>query len=92
MISISTIDAIKSTFTEKKEAAIETKEKVTPAGKFQITAERGSRLINWTSPNSIIDKVGEKQDLAVNNSTGWKSPAFDSELLLHIQLSFVCSN
>jgi len=73
-----TIDVIRSVITDKKEEAAEAKAKAeekAPSGQFQITGKRDSKLVNWSSPNSAVERQGEKQDLA-KAGQGWKSPAF----------------
>lgn len=63
-------------FTEKKEAAKREKDEKTPDGQFQITTSRDSRLIDWSAPNSIVDKQKERQNAALSGDS-WKSEAFN---------------
>ncbi|KAI5479947.1 hypothetical protein MNV49_002237 [Pseudohyphozyma bogoriensis] len=79
--SIGTFENLKSSYSAKKAEAQEAKAKVeekTPSGQFQITAKRDSKLVDWSSPVSLVEKEGEKSDLAkAGGQDGWKSPAFD---------------
>ncbi|GAA5882221.1 hypothetical protein JCM8547_006892 [Rhodosporidiobolus lusitaniae] len=74
------IDALKAHFNEKKERAQATKEKAqekAPDGKFAITLNPDEKLVNWTAPDSIVEKVAVKKDQARRSGEqGWESPAF----------------
>ncbi|ORY77244.1 hypothetical protein BCR35DRAFT_305540 [Leucosporidium creatinivorum] len=69
----------KQAFNDKRAEAEQAKEKVDenkPKGEFKISATKGDQLVDWSSPNSIVDKQGERAD-AAKAGDGWKSPAFD---------------
>ncbi|KAM0790055.1 hypothetical protein ACM66B_005383 [Microbotryomycetes sp. NB124-2] len=66
---------VKNAFAEKKAEAEQKKEEAKPAGQFQITTDRDSRLVNWSGPDSIIEKVSNRVD-AAKSGDGWKSDAF----------------
>ncbi|KAK4051695.1 hypothetical protein OIO90_004645 [Microbotryomycetes sp. JL221] len=66
---------VKKAFAEKKSEAEQKKEEAKPAGQFQITTDRDSRLVNWSGPDSIVDKAAERVD-AAKGGDGWKSDAF----------------
>ncbi|KAK4051027.1 hypothetical protein OIV83_003156 [Microbotryomycetes sp. JL201] len=66
---------VKKAFAEKKSEAEQKKEEVKPSGQFQITTDRDSRLVNWSGPDSIVDKASNRVD-AAKGGDGWKSDAF----------------
>jgi hypothetical protein len=73
----SKLDIIKDTFSSKKSEAESVKSKAEPKGTFQLVAKRDSKLVDWSSPNSIIEKQGLKADEAAKSDHGgWKSDAF----------------
>ncbi|KAM0751353.1 hypothetical protein T439DRAFT_380336 [Meredithblackwellia eburnea MCA 4105] len=76
---VSTLDALKTSYKEKREEAKEAKEAVEPKGQFQITSDRDAKLVDWTSKNSMVDKIGDRKDAvhASADSHDWHSPAFD---------------
>lgn len=73
---LSRMDAIKSTFTAKKDAA---SDKAAKKGTFQFTAKRDSKIIDWSGPNSIVEKQAERAETAKQNDgeREWHSKAFD---------------
>lgn len=49
------------------------------SGEFKISATREDRLVDWSSPDSLVMKEGAAKDAARTSTGTWKSPAFDSE-------------
>ncbi|KAL8287370.1 hypothetical protein RQP46_003822 [Phenoliferia psychrophenolica] len=77
---VKTLDAVKTSYREKKAEAERTAEKAkakAPDGKFAISAQPSDQLVDWQSKNSVVRKVGEQQALANKSSHDWHSPAFD---------------
>jgi len=72
------MDAIKDTFTSKRSEGSESASKAETKGRFQLTSKRESKLIDWASPNSMVEKQGLLHDEASNTGdpSGWKSDAF----------------
>ncbi|KAK4699364.1 hypothetical protein P7C70_g6896, partial [Phenoliferia sp. Uapishka_3] len=74
------VDALKTSYREKKAEADRTAEKAkekTPDGKFAISAQPSEQLVDWNSKNSMVAKVGHQQEIANKSSHEWHSPAFD---------------
>ncbi|BGP33691.1 hypothetical protein JCM10296v2_005495 [Rhodotorula toruloides] len=74
------IDALKQSFRDKKVEGQEKKEKAkaaAPDGQFAITLDPKDKLVNWSAPDSIVDKVANQQQKArKTGEIGWESPAF----------------
>jgi len=74
---VSRVDVLKDAFARRKEEgerkAAEADQKT---GTFKISATRDSKIINWASKDSIVEKQGQKQDHA-QKGRAWHSPAFD---------------
>ncbi|CAH7690415.1 hypothetical protein BY996DRAFT_8551141 [Phakopsora pachyrhizi] len=76
---VSKMDIIKETFINKKEdASVQLSEEKDRKGTFKLVAKRESKIIDWTSRNSLIEKQGEKQETLSDNSIagGWKTDVF----------------
>ncbi|GAA5960221.1 hypothetical protein JCM21900_000554 [Sporobolomyces salmonicolor] len=76
----SKLDAVKAHFNEKKAEAEQKKqkaEKVAPDGRFSLTLEPDQKLVNWSAPDSMVDKIGYKQEQAAHSGQKeWHSDAF----------------
>ncbi|KPV72383.1 uncharacterized protein RHOBADRAFT_66934 [Rhodotorula graminis WP1] len=73
------IDALKQSFADKKAEAQRKKDKAqdaAPDGQFSLTLDPKDKLVNWSAPDSTLDKVQEKQKQARTGSDDWRSPAF----------------
>lgn len=74
---VSKMDVIKGTFSSKKEeSSIVTNDERSRRGTFKIVAQRESKIIDWSSKNSLIERQGAQQDSALDSASGWKSEAF----------------
>ncbi|GAA5838750.1 hypothetical protein JCM9279_003849 [Rhodotorula babjevae] len=73
------VDALKQSFADKKAEAQRKKDKAqeaAPDGQFSLTLDPKDKLVNWSAPDSTLDKVQEKQKQARAGSDDWHSPAF----------------
>ncbi|BGP41732.1 hypothetical protein JCM10449v2_005723 [Rhodotorula kratochvilovae] len=74
------IDALKQSFADKKAEAQHKKQKaeeLAPDGKFAVTLDPKDKLVNWSAPDSTLDKIAQKQKQArATGSDDWRSPAF----------------
>lgn len=71
------MEAFKETFGEKKEQASSKAASIDEkTGTFKIVAKRDSKILDWASKDSMVEKQGDRLDRAVGGQ-GWKSPAFD---------------
>ncbi|BGP49902.1 hypothetical protein JCM10450v2_005807 [Rhodotorula kratochvilovae] len=74
------IDALKQSFADKKAEAQHKKQKaeeLAPDGKFAVTLDPKDKLVNWSAPDSTLDKMAQTQKQArATGSDDWRSPAF----------------
>ncbi|POW21160.1 hypothetical protein PSHT_02715 [Puccinia striiformis] len=74
---VSKMDVIKRTFTTKKdESSIVTSDTKAQKGTFKIVAQRESKIIDWASKNSMVEKQALHQEAASTSTASWKSDAF----------------
>jgi len=74
---VSKMEVIKRTFTHKKdESSIITNDEKSKKGTFKIVAQRESKIIDWSSKNSMVEKQALQQDTATSSMDSWKSDAF----------------
>jgi hypothetical protein len=74
---LSRTSVIKDVFTSKKnDAASKAEDANKKTGTFKLVAKRESKIVDYSSPNSIVEKQGDRFDFA-NEGEGWKSKAFD---------------
>jgi len=75
---VTKMDVIKETFSSKKEeASIHINEEKERKGTFKLVAKRESKMVDWSSKNSLIEKQGVQQELVNGNAIdGWKTEAF----------------
>ncbi|EFP80265.1 uncharacterized protein PGTG_06221 [Puccinia graminis f. sp. tritici CRL 75-36-700-3] len=74
---VSKMDVIKRTFTNKKdESSIVTSDDKSKKGTFKIVAQRESKIIDWASKNSMVEKQALHQETAASSGASWKSDAF----------------
>lgn len=74
---VSKMDVIKRTFTTKKdESSIVTSDDKSKKGTFKIVAQRESKIIDWASKNSMVEKQALQQESAASSTASWKSDAF----------------
>ncbi|GAA5934568.1 uncharacterized protein JCM15063_004617 [Sporobolomyces koalae] len=76
----SKLDSLKASFQQKKAEGERKKAKAeekAPSGRFSLTLEPDQKLVNWSSPDSMIEKIGSHQDNARNTgSREWESENF----------------
>lgn len=79
---ITKMDVIKDTFTSKKDdASAQVSEKKEKTGTFKLVGKRESKIIDWASKNSLVEKQGAKMDAIATQggqpaADGWKTDAF----------------
>lgn len=74
---VSRLDALKQAYNDKKAEAEDAKRRNEPKGQFQITTDRDSKLVNWSSPKSAIEQQGAAKDAArESGERNWRSTAF----------------
>ncbi|KAH9815942.1 hypothetical protein DFH28DRAFT_1125996 [Melampsora americana] len=79
---ITKMDVIKDTFTSKKDdASAQINDKKEKTGTFKLVGKRESKIIDWASKNSLVEKQGAKMDAIATQDgqpgvEGWKTDAF----------------
>ncbi|EGG07712.1 uncharacterized protein MELLADRAFT_48043 [Melampsora larici-populina 98AG31] len=79
---ITKMDVIKDTFTSKKDdASAQINDKKEKTGTFKLVGKRESKIIDWASKNSLVEKQGAKMDAIATQDgqpgvDGWKTDAF----------------
>lgn len=75
--NVTKMDVIKDTFKSKKEASIIIHDEKEKRGTFKLVAKRESKIVDWTSKDSIIERQAVKQaQSSITSGVGWKSEAF----------------